>query len=136
MLSQVWINMVKVLSSRFKQCFGAFTMLVVEGCSGTGRFRHLSNLVFQSPSFHKHISYEGHPFLKMLKIKSKFTKCKRKLRKGFRFWDNSIWKCWNKLDLLGREYLSSAVNELTKSPKILHIIKRDFFDLNFLPRYQ
>ena len=31
-----------------------------------------------------------------------------------------------------REYLSSVVNVLTNSRKILHITKRDFFQLNFL----
>ena len=35
-----------------------------------------------------------------------------------------------------KEYLSSAVNGLTNSPKILHIIKREFFQLNFLQRDQ
>ena len=39
----------------------------------------------------------------------------------FHFWDNSNWKCCNKLPLLRREYLSWAVNELTNSRKILHI---------------
>ena len=33
---------------------------------------------------------------------------------------------------LKTEYLSSAVNVLTKSPKILHITKTDFFKLNFV----
>ena len=31
-----------------------------------------------------------------------------------------------------REYLSSVVNVLTNSRKILHITKRGFFQLNFL----
>ena len=35
-----------------------------------------------------------------------------------------------KLPLLTKEHLSSAVNPLTKSPKILHITKRDFSQLN------
>ena len=34
--------------------------------------------------------------------------------------------------LLRREYLSSAVNVLTNSRKILHITKIDFFQLKFL----
>ena len=34
--------------------------------------------------------------------------------------------------LLQREYLSSAVNVLKNSPKIFHITKRDFFQLNRL----
>ena len=51
---------------------------------------------------------------------------KKDLENVFRFWDKLIWKCWYKLRLLRREYLSSALNELTKSPKILHITQRDF----------
>ena len=38
--------------------------------------------------------------------------------KVFGFWDNCIWKCCNKLPLLRREYLSSAVNGLTNRIKI------------------
>ena len=60
----------------------------------------------------------------------------KKLRKRFSFWDNSIWKCCNKLPLLTREYLPSAVHGLTNSPKILHITQRDFFNLNYLQRDQ
>ena len=36
------------------------------------------------------------------------------------------------LSLLRREYLSSAVNLIPNSLKILHITKRDFFRLNCL----
>ena len=35
--------MVKVLSFRFQQCFDPCTVLVFEGSSETGIFRHLSN---------------------------------------------------------------------------------------------
>ena len=42
------INMVKVLSFKFQQCLGAFTMLLFEGSSETGPFRHWSNHVFRS----------------------------------------------------------------------------------------
>ena len=50
----------------------------------------------------------------------------------FCFLDIYIRRCWNKLSLLKREYLSTAVNVLRNSPKILHITKRDFFQLNCL----
>ena len=36
-----------------------------------------------------------------------------------------------KFSLLGRKYVSLAVNVLTKSPKISNVIKRDIFQLNF-----
>ena len=76
-------------------------------------------------------------FSKMLKIESKFGKWKRNnLENIFRFWDNCIWKCYNKLPLLRREYLLSPVNGLTNSAKILHMTQRDFFNLNWLEREQ
>ena len=57
-------------------------------------------------------------------------------KKVFRFWYNSIWKCCNKLPLLRRQYLSSPVNGLTRSPKILHITQRNFFNTNYFLRDQ
>ena len=43
------INMIKVLSFKCYQCFGPFAMLLVEGFSEMGLFRHLSNHVFWDP---------------------------------------------------------------------------------------
>ena len=40
--------MVKVFRFEFQQCFGQFTVLLVEGLSQTGLFRQLSNHVFRS----------------------------------------------------------------------------------------
>ena len=128
--------MVKVLPFRFEQCFGPFTMSLVEGSSERGLFRHLSNHIFRSPEGRKYISDEGHFFFKRFKIESKFLKCKKNFENIFVFWDNYIWKCWNKLFLLRREYLLLAVNGLTNSPKILHIIQRDLFQLSCLHRDQ
>ena len=45
--------MVKSLSFRFRECFGTFTMLLIEGSSKRGLFRHLSNHVFRSPEVRK-----------------------------------------------------------------------------------
>ena len=50
----------------------------------------------------------------------------------FFFSDNCIRRCCYKLSLFRREYLLSAVNVLTNSPKILRITKGDFFQLNCL----
>ena len=61
---------------------------------------------------------------------------KKKWEKVFNFWDKCIWIYCNKFPLLKRQYLSAAVNGLTKSPKILHIIQADFFQLNCLYRDQ
>ena len=75
--------------------------------------------------------------LKMFKIEFILPKCKKKKKKNntekvFSFWDNCIWRCCDKLCLIRTEYLSSAVNMLTNSPKTFHITKRDFFQMNCL----
>ena len=56
----------------------------------------------------------------------------KKIEKIFFFWDNCIQIGYVKLSLLSREYLSSAINVLKNSLKILHITKRDLFQLNYL----
>ena len=127
------INMVKVLSFRFQHCFGLLTMLLVEGFSETGLFRHLSNHVFRSP-----VSSKMH----QLSLPSFYWTCskfilnlenaKKSSENIFRSLHNSIWKCCNKLPLSRREYLSSTVNGLKNSIKIFHITHRDFFNLNGL----
>ena len=55
--------MVKVLPFSFEQCFGTFTMLLVEDSSETGLFRNSSNQVFRSLLVKEYIFYEGHLFL-------------------------------------------------------------------------
>ena len=66
--SQLSINMVKVLSFTFQQCFSLFTVLLVQGSSETGLFRHLSNHVFRSSYVQNYISYEGNFFRKIFKL--------------------------------------------------------------------
>ena len=53
-------------------------------------------------------------------------------KKAFCFWDSSIWIGFVNLSLLRREYLSSAVNMLTKSYNVSHITKKDIFLLIYL----
>ena len=60
----------------------------------------------------------------------------RNWQKGFCFWGNSVWIGCIKLSLLRTEYLSSAVNVLTDSLKILHVTKRDLFQLIYLHIHQ
>ena len=50
--------------------------------------------------------------------------------KYFYFWDNYIWIGCVELSLLRTEYLSSVVNVLTNSLKILYITYRDSLQLN------
>ena len=63
-------------------------------------------------------------------MKQKFQK------KAFCFWDNCISIGIVKLSLLRTGYFSSAANVLRSSPKIWHVNKRDFFELNFLASHQ
>ena len=88
--SQWSINMVKVLSFRFQQCFGPFPILHVAS--------HVSHVplnrdvldIYQTTSF-RVISSKIHDlwgssfFRKYFKIESKFRKCKKKFRKYFSF---------------------------------------------------
>ena len=70
----------------------------------------------------------------MFWIWSRYQKCMKKLRKSIFLFDNCIIIGCVKLSLLRREYLSSAVNVWKHSPKIFHITKRHFFELNFFQR--
>ena len=129
--------MVKGLLFCLEQCFGPFTMSLVEGCSQTGLFRHLSNDVFRSPWIKKHISYDCHLFFENVPNWMEIYKMSKKNWENiFSFWEECIWKCCNKLPLLRREYLLPAVNGLTKSPKIFHITQRDSVNPSCLHRDQ
>ena len=72
-------------------------------------------------------------FWKSWKFNLDFKNAKKKKRweENFRFWDHCISIGCNNMFLLKREYLSSSGNVLTNSLKILHITKRDFFQLNY-----
>ena len=122
--------MVNELALRVNQCFRPFTMLRVDGLSQMGLFRYLSNHDFRGTLFRKFISYESHLFSKMFKIWFRFENCTQKFRKSFWFSDKCIWIVCIELSLLRTEYLSSAVNVLTKSLKTLHFNRSDFFQLN------
>ena len=71
-------------------------------------------------------------FRKYLKLHVDFENARKNLEKAFCFWDNFVRIGCVKLSLLRREYWSSAVNVLTNTYKALHLIKTDFFRLNYL----
>ena len=116
--------MVKVLSTSFEQCFGPFTMLLCEGYSQTGLFRHLPTTYFGVLKF-KHI-WGSSFFWKSSKLNLNLEMVKKNSEKMFSFWDIWIWKCSYKLSLLGREYLLWAVNGLTNSPKFWISLRETF----------
>ena len=53
--------------------------------------------------------------------------------KVFCFWDIAVLSSWVKFWILGREYLSLAVNVLTMSPKISNLNMADFLNFNLFP---
>ena len=61
-------DMINVLQCRFEQCLGTFTILLVEGSSEMGFFRHLYNHVFGVHNFRNTKSMRIIFFFKMLKI--------------------------------------------------------------------
>ena len=73
-------------------------------------------------------------FLKILRIETKFPKCKKELQIIFPLLDSCTWKCCYNLCLMRREYFLSAPNVLKNSPKILHISLRNFLNLNCIHR--
>ena len=121
-----------MLWCRFQQCLGTFTVLLVEGSTETEIFRDFSRHVFGVRNFGNAESMRVIFFLKIFKIWARFQKSCKKLRKPFIFWDNCIRTGIAKLSLLRTGYLSSASKLLTSSPKIWHVNKRDFFQLNWL----
>ena len=60
-------------------------MLLVEGSSEMGLFRHLSDHVFRRPSVEELSAIRVIFFLKIFKIESKFRKCAKKGGKVFCF---------------------------------------------------
>ena len=124
--------MIKVMSCRFQQCLGRFTMLLVEGSSKTELFRHLSNHVFEVINFGNTKAMWVIFFSKTFKLSDRFRKWSQKVIKNFCFWDNWIWIAIVTLSLLRTGYFSPVAIRLSSSPKILHVNKTDFFRHNFL----
>ena len=71
-------------------------------------------------------------FWKCSKYNVDYRNAEKNSEKVFCFWDNSIWIGCVKLSLLRGEYLSSAVNVLKNSFKILNSSKIDLFQLNYV----
>ena len=66
-------------------------------------------------------------FWKCSKFNGDLENAAKKQEKIFCFWDKWIWIVCIELSLLRREYLSSAVNVLTKSLKTLDVTNIDVF---------
>ena len=128
--------MIKMVWCRFQQCFGTSVMLLVEGSSETGLFRHLTNQVFGVRNFRNTKAMRNIFFSKRLKSNLNFKKEAKNWKKVFCFSGNWIWTGIVKLFLLRTGYFSSAVNALTSSTNILHVNNNDLFQLNWLDSHQ
>ena len=132
------MNMIKVLQCTFQQCFGTFTMLLFEGSTKMGLFRHLSDYAFRVTDsevikdFGNTKSMRIIFFPKYSKFNIDFKNAARNWEKVFCFWDNYILFRIDKLSLLRTGYFSTATNVFRSSPKISHVNKRDFCQLNWL----
>ena len=125
------MNMIKELPLRLNQCFGLFTMLPVDGSS------QLDFLDIYLATFSEVRNF-GNTYAmivifvwKCSKFDVSLKNANENLEKVFCFFLKCIWIVCIKLSLLRREYILSAVNVLTKSPKTLHVPKSDFFQLNY-----
>ena len=120
-----------MLTCKFQQVLGAFTMFLFEGSLETGLFTHWCNHLFRSQQFRKYLTYESYLFFwKGSKFKLDFKNAKKNGEKVFCFRVNCIWIGCVKLSLLRREYLPSALSVLGKSLEILHITKINLLQVN------
>ena len=126
------MNMIKVLWWEFQQCLCMFTILLYEASSAAGLFRHLSGYVFGVRNFENTKCMTVIFFSKYLKFKLHFKNAAKNSEKVFCFWDDCISIIIVKLSLLRRGQFSSAGNALPSSAKVLHVNKRNFFQLNLL----
>ena len=125
--------MVNMLSLRFQQCFGPFTMSVLDFSKAPLKREFLENYhtrFFGVRKFKNTSAMKVIFFFKCSKLNLSFRDVRKNWEKVFCFWDICIWACVNKLSLSRREYLSSAVNVLRNSSNILHITKTGFSQLN------
>ena len=70
------------------------------------------------------------------KFNIRFKNAAKNSENFFCFSDNCIWIGIVRLSLLRKGYFSSTANVLTSSPKIWHVNKGDFFQLNWLGSHQ
>ena len=77
------MNMIKVMSCKFEQCLGTFTMLLVEESSETLLCRHLSNHVFGVRNFGNTKAMRAIFLFERFKISARFKRSSKKLRKTF-----------------------------------------------------
>ena len=106
----------QLLSRRFQQCLGSFTMLLPD--------IYLKKF-FAVRNFGIYKLWWSSFFWNVQNLIQISKMLKKNMRNLFSFLDINIWICCIKLSLLRREYMSWVVNVPTNNPKILYITKRD-----------
>ena len=129
------MNLIKLMWCRFQQCLGTFTMLLVKRFSQAVLLKHLSGYVFGVRNFEITKSMTITFLWKYSKFDLDSKNAAKNWEKAFCFRDNWIWIDVVKLSPLTTGYFSSAANVLTRSPKIWHVNKTDFFHLKWLRSY-
>ena len=130
--SQWSMNMIKIMLCRFQQCFGTFTMFLVEGSSERRVLDIYLTTFSESVISEIQNQWRLSFFSKYLKFIVNFKNAAKKWAKLFYIWDNCIWIAIVKLSLSRRGYFSSAGNKLTINIKIWHVYNGDFYQLNWL----
>ena len=123
--------MLMMLALNLNHCFGPFAMLPVEGSSQTTLFRDLSNPLFGVLNFGNSEAMRVTLFRKCWKFDVDLKNAHKNSEKVFCFCDKCISIVPIESFLLRREYLSSIVNDFTKSLKNLHLTKSVFFKLSY-----
>ena len=129
--SQWSMNMIKIMLCRFQQCFGTFTMFLVEGSSERRVLDIYLTIFSESVISEIQNQWRLSFFSKYLKFIVNFKNAAKKWANFFYIWDNWIWIGTVKFSVLRTGYFSSAASVLTSSPKIWHVNKRLFFEHNF-----
>ena len=125
------MNMIKKLRCRFQQCFCTSAMVLVQGSSETRLFSDLSNHNFGVCNFGNTKAMSVIFFKKCLKFKI-ISKMEQKSEKKFFVCEIILSELVSlNVPLLRTGYFSSAANVLTSSTKILHVNKKDFFQLDW-----
>ena len=126
------MNMIKVISCRFEQCLGMFTMLLVKGLLKRDFLGIYLNTFLESVILEIQPLWASSFFSKRSKFEMHFKNTAKNSEKVFCFWDNSIWISIVKLSLWRTRYFWSAANVLRTRSKISPVKKKEIFQLNFL----
>ena len=113
--------------SALVQVYRLLNMLTVARYSEMRFFRHLTNHIFPSLYIGNVIFF----FLKYFNILCRFQICSKKLKKLFCFLGSCSSIGFRKFFLFPREYLSSAVNGLTNTPRISNTLRATFINSIF-----